>query len=193
MMVKLRWFWTRLDANYWFYPALFVVAALTLAVVALSLDHRGYGAAIEAAGPPFAATPGSAHTMLQIIAGSMLSAAATVFSITIAAVAYASGTYGPRLLANFLEDKGNQFSLATLLGTFVYALTVLNSVRLGSDGRRCLCLRTAIVAAGGLFAHRAVGRGDSSICSTTFPRASASTCARRDWPAPAARYQRALS
>ncbi len=133
MTSRLRWFWTRLDANYWFYPALFVFAALTLAVVTLSLDHRGYGDFIERAGPPFAATPASAQTMLQIIAGAMLGAAATVFSITIAAVAYASGTYGPRLLANFLEDKGNQLSLATLLGTFVYALTVLNSVRIGSD------------------------------------------------------------
>lgn len=132
-MTSLRWFWARLDANYWFYPALFVFVALALAIFTLSLDHRGYGDFIEQAGPPFAATPASAQTMLQIIAGAMLGAAATVFSITIAAVAYASGTYGPRLLANFLEDKGNQLSLATLLGTFVFALTVLNSVRIGSD------------------------------------------------------------
>lgn len=129
MSMKLRWAWARLDANYWFYPALFVLCGLALAVVALTLDQNGYGQFVEQAGAPLAATPQSANTMLQVIAAAMLGAAATVFSITIAAVAYASGTYGPRLLSNFLEDKGNQLSLATLLGTFVYALTVLNSVR----------------------------------------------------------------
>ncbi|HTN14767.1 MAG TPA: DUF2254 domain-containing protein [Sphingomonadaceae bacterium] len=134
MTARLRWFWARLDANYWFYPALFVVGAVLLAAVTLWLDHYGYGAFVERIGPPLAPTPNSAHTMLQIIASAMLGAAATVFSITIAAVAYASGTYGPRLLANFLEDKGNQLSLATLIGTFVYALCVLNSVRMDDDG-----------------------------------------------------------
>jgi uncharacterized membrane protein len=67
--------------------------------------------------------------MLTVIAGSMIGVASTVFSITIAAVAYASGNYAPRLLTNFMEDKGNQFSLATFIATFVYALTVLRTVR----------------------------------------------------------------
>ena len=52
-----------------------------------------------------------------------------MFSITIVAVSYASSTYGPRLLTNFMEDKGNQLSLATFIGTFVYAITVLRAVR----------------------------------------------------------------
>ncbi|WP_156502006.1 DUF2254 family protein, partial [Erythrobacter sp. HI0063] len=59
----------------------------------------------------------------------MIGVASTVFSITIASVAYASGNYGPRLLTNFMEDRGNQFSLATFIGTFVYAITVLRAVR----------------------------------------------------------------
>lgn len=67
--------------------------------------------------------------MLTVMAGSMIGTAATVFSITIAAVAYASGNYGPRLLTNFMEDRGNQLSLATFIGSFVYALIVLRTVR----------------------------------------------------------------
>jgi uncharacterized membrane protein len=78
------------------------------------------------------ARPDGASNMLTVIAGSMIGVASTVFSITIAAVAYASGTYGPRLLTNFMEDRGNQLSLATFIGTFVYAITVLRSVR-GED------------------------------------------------------------
>lgn len=73
--------------------------------------------------------------MLSVLAGSVIGVASTVFSITIAAVAYASGTFGPRLLNNFMEDKGNQVSLATFVGTFVYAISVLQSVRTeGEDG-----------------------------------------------------------
>ncbi len=75
------------------------------------------------------ARPKGAADMLTVMAGSMIGVAATVFSITIAAVAYASGNYGPRLLTNFMEDRGNQFSLATFIGSFVYALVVLRSVR----------------------------------------------------------------
>jgi len=129
MFGNIRWLWVRLDANYWFYPALFVVGALLLAGTMVWLDNAGFGRVVEAYGPPLSATPGSAHAMLQIIAAGMFGAAATIFSITIAAVAYASGTYGPRLLANYLEDKGNQLSLAMLIGTFVYALVVMASIR----------------------------------------------------------------
>ena len=129
MRAQLRWFWSRLDANYWFYPALFVLLGLFLALIGTWLDQRGYGQDLAKDLPPLAATPDSAQTMLSVIASGMIGVAATVFSITIAAVAYASGNYGPRLLTNFLEDKGNQLSLATLIGTFVYSLTVLSSVR----------------------------------------------------------------
>ena len=59
----------------------------------------------------------------------LISVAGTVFAITIAAVVYASGSYGPRLLANFMEDRGNQLSLATFIATFVYAVLVLRVVR----------------------------------------------------------------
>ena len=55
--------------------------------------------------------------------------ASTVFSITIAAVAYASGNYGPRLLSNFMNDRGNQLSLAVFIATFVYAVMVLRVIR----------------------------------------------------------------
>ena len=129
MRARLRWIWSRLDANYWFYPAMFVVLAAALGITGTALDRAGWGEQLAENFHFLAATPQSAQTMLSIIASSMIGVAATVFSITIAAVAFASGTYGPRLMTNFLEDRGNQLSLATLIGTFVYALTVLASVR----------------------------------------------------------------
>jgi uncharacterized membrane protein len=128
-MTELRWVWSRLNANYWFYPALFAIVAGALAVLTVYLDRSGFAQGLNKAGWIMPARPGGASDMLTVIAGSMIGVASTVFSITIAAVAYASGNYGPRLLTNFMEDRGNQLSLATFIGTFVYAVIVLRSVR----------------------------------------------------------------
>lgn len=129
MTADLRWLLARLGANYWFYPALFSIAAAALAFFLVYLDRIGAAEFLSQVETIVPARPNGAANMLTVMAGSMIGVASTVFSITIAAVAYASGTYGPRLLTNFLEDRGNQLSLATFIGTFVYALTVLRTVR----------------------------------------------------------------
>lgn len=74
-----------------------------------------------------------ARTLLGAIASSTIGVAGTLFSITIAALTLASSQMGPRLLRNFMRDRGNQFTLGVFLGTFAYALVVLRSVRGGED------------------------------------------------------------
>lgn len=129
MLTRLRATWQNINASYWFYPALFVAAAFLLANLTIWIDLSRPQAWVEDGMFLRPAKPESASTMLNVIAISMMGVASTVFSITIAAVVYASGNYGPRLLNNFMEDRGNQLSLATFIGTFVYALTVLRAVR----------------------------------------------------------------
>ena len=128
-MAEIRFFWSRLNANYWFYPALFCVGAAILAFAMVALDRAGFAEFLNDVTWIVPARPQGAADMLTVMAGSMIGVASTVFSITIAAVAYASGNYGPRLLTNFMEDRGNQLSLATFIGSFVYALIVLRAVR----------------------------------------------------------------
>ena len=133
MIARLRKMWSDINASYWFFPGLFAIAALLLAMLTVDLDRRGLTGWISHLNwlPP--ARPQGASNMLTVIASSMIGVASTVFSITIAAVAYASGHYGPRLLTNFMEDRGNQLSLATFIGTFVFAITVLLSVRMADE------------------------------------------------------------
>ena len=137
MTADIRFFWARLNANYWFYPALFALTALVLGFVCLWVDRSGNAEWLNDFAWDYVwldpARPEGASTMLQVIAGSMIAVASTVFSITIVAVSYASANYGPRLLINFMEDKGNQLSLATFIGTFVFALTVLRTVRAADE------------------------------------------------------------
>jgi uncharacterized membrane protein len=129
MTAEIRFFWARLNANYWFYPALFAILAALLALTTVWLDRSGFTDGLYDVEWLVPVRPKGAADILTVMAASMIGIASTVFSITIVAVSYASGTYGPRLLTNFLEDRGNQISLATFIGSFVYALVVLRSVR----------------------------------------------------------------
>ncbi len=129
MLAEFRWFWARLNANYWFYPALFSILAAILALVMIWLDRSGLAAFLNDVNWIVPARPNGAANMLTVMAGAMIGVASTVFSITLVAVTYASGNYGPRLLTNFMEDRGNQLSLATFIGSFVYAMVVLRAVR----------------------------------------------------------------
>ncbi|RGP39872.1 uncharacterized protein BPTFM16_00147 [Altererythrobacter insulae] len=129
MTAEIRFFWARINANYWFYPAIFSILAALLAFLMIYLDRSGFAEWLNDVDWIVPARPKGASDMLTVMAGSMIGVASTVFSITLVAVTYASGNYGPRLLTNFLEDRGNQLSLATFIGSFVYALIVLRSVR----------------------------------------------------------------
>ncbi|NNC71865.1 MAG: DUF2254 domain-containing protein [Sphingomonadaceae bacterium] len=134
MIARLRSLWLSVNASYWFYPALFSVNAFFLSFITIWLDRNGAAEWLGQFSWIQPSRPEGARTVLTVIAGSMIGVASTVFSITIAAVAYASGNYGPRLLTNFMEDKGNQLSLGVFIATFVYAVMVLRVVR-GEDER----------------------------------------------------------
>ncbi|QJB68868.1 DUF2254 domain-containing protein [Parasphingorhabdus halotolerans] len=129
MIARIRSALLSINASYWFYPALFSTIAFFLSFVTIYLDRNGAADWFSTYDWLHVSRPAGARTTLTVIAGSMIGVASTVFSITIAAVAYASGNYGPRLLTNFMEDKGNQLSLATFIATFVYALMVIRTVR----------------------------------------------------------------
>ena len=129
MIARLRALWQRTRASYWFYPALFTTSAALLAILTVWLDRHGAAQWLTSHDWVDEARPEGARNVLNVISGSMIGVASTVFSITIAAVVYASGSYGPRLLSNFMEDRGNQLSLATFIATFVYSVLVLRVVR----------------------------------------------------------------
>jgi uncharacterized membrane protein len=80
----------------------------------------------------YAGGPDGARALLSAIASSMMTVAATAFSITIVALQLAASNFGPRLLRNFMQDKGNQIVLGTFIATFLYCLLVLRMIH-GED------------------------------------------------------------
>ena len=134
MRALLRKTLTDLRSSYWFLPAVLTILAALLSVATWWLDTRLSTDWMSATSYFSPAKPEGARTILSTVAGSMISVAGTVFAITFAAVVYASGSYGPRLLTNFMTDRGNQLSLGVFIATFVYALLTLREIRLPEEG-----------------------------------------------------------
>jgi uncharacterized membrane protein len=126
------WFLTltdRLRESYWFVPTIMALLAILLAAGMIAIDSYQGSAWMDGLPWLYAARPSGARSLLSSIGGSMIGVAGTTFSITIAAVVYASGQYGPRLLSNFMSDRGNQVTLGTFIATFLYSLVVLPTIR----------------------------------------------------------------
>ncbi len=129
---KLSKVWDALGSSYWFVPTLMAGGAIALAFGIVTLDQSGKAGPIEKLGWIYAGGPDGARTVLSTIAGSMITVAGTAFSIVIVALQLASSQFGPRLLRNFMQDRGNQVVLGTFIATFIYCLLVLRTVR-GDD------------------------------------------------------------
>lgn len=108
------------------------VIAIALAFGMLSLDRAGKSGPLESLGWIYTGGPDGARSLLSAVAGSMITVAGTAFSITIVALTLASSQFGPRLMRNFMQDTGNQVVIGTFIGTFIYCLLVLRTVR-GDD------------------------------------------------------------
>ncbi len=133
MRSSLRAIWLSVKASYWFIPSLLTLAAFLLALTTIHLDRLRGSEWLTTFSWFDGSRPEGARAQLTVISSAMIAISSTVFAITIAAVAYASGNYGPRLLTNFMNDRGNQFSLGVFIATFVYNLTVLRVVRNPQD------------------------------------------------------------
>ena len=118
-----------LRTSYWFLPSLMAFAAVLLASAMIWIDTNVGSDWMDGLPWLYAARPNGARQVLSAIGGSMITVAGTVFSVTIASVVFASGQYGPRLLSNFMSDRGNQVTLGTFIATFVYCLLVLRTIR----------------------------------------------------------------
>ncbi len=123
-----------LRSSYWFLTSVLALAGLVAGVLLVLIDVKLGNDWLGTFGWFYGSQPDGARTLLSTVAGSTITVAGVVFSVTLVAVTYASGQYGPRLLSNFTRDQGNQVSLGIFIGTFLYCLVVLRTVRDGKEG-----------------------------------------------------------
>jgi len=126
-------FVTDLRSSFWFIPALMVAVAAALAVLAVELDAMVGNEALAHYPRLFGARAEGARQLLATIAGSTITVAGVVFSITIVALSLAASQYSPRVLRGFMRDRANQLVLGVFVGVYVYCLIVLRTIRGGEE------------------------------------------------------------
>jgi uncharacterized membrane protein len=134
MKTKLLSLWESMHTSFWFLPAAIGVTAVGLAYGMVRLDRSVSLAPRQVGDLFFPGGPQGAREVLSAIAGSIITVAGVTISVTIAALTMASSQFGPRLLRTFMADKGNQTVLGTFVGTFIYCLLVLRTVRDNNSG-----------------------------------------------------------
>ncbi|MBE0596944.1 MAG: DUF2254 domain-containing protein [Desulfuromonadales bacterium] len=133
MRTRLKNFWEKLRTSYWFVPSLMMAGALLLALGINALDEVWTPDWLWESDWAHKNEPEGARELLSTAAGGMITVTGVVFSITIVALSLASQQFGPRLLYNFMRDRGNQFAFGTFLATYLYCLLILRTIRQGSD------------------------------------------------------------
>ena len=137
MLNRLRAFAESTRSSLWFWPISMTTLGILLAQAMILLDQSAWierqhllATASDALGVVwlFGLGTAGARTLLATIAGSMITIAATVFSITIVALSLAAGQLGPRLLRTFMRDRGTQLSLGMFIATFAFCIVVLGVV-----------------------------------------------------------------
>ncbi len=118
----------------WPLPTAAILLAVGLGIGLTELDQAlGYGE--DPIRFVFTGGPSAARTLLSAIASSLISVTTLLFSLTIVTLQLASSQYSPRLLQTFVRDRVVQTCLGVLLGTFVYALVVLRTVRSADEAQ----------------------------------------------------------
>jgi uncharacterized membrane protein len=134
--LPLRWEWRReaLRTNLWLVPGLEVAGAIVLYAITHVLDRAAYDGRLTLPAWMVFGSADAARQILTALAAAVITVVGVVFSITIVALTLASTQFGPRMLRNFIRDRGTQLTLGTFVATFVYATLVLISIGPGSHG-----------------------------------------------------------
>ena len=128
--------WRRdvLRTNLWLVPAIEVVAAAALFAGTYTLDQAAYHGVFHYPGWVISGSADAARQILTAIAAAIITVVGVVFSIVIVALTLTSTQFGPRMLRNFIRDRGTQLTLGTFVATFVYSILALGSVGQGAHG-----------------------------------------------------------
>src|SRR5215469_4674769 len=128
--------WRRevLRTSLWFVPALEVGAAIVLFAATLAVDRAAYHGDFTVPGWVISGSADAARQILTTIAAAIITVVGVVFSVILLTLTLASTQFGPRMLRNFIRDRGTQLTLGTFVATFVYAVLVLGSIGVESHG-----------------------------------------------------------
>ena len=158
LSLPLRSEWRReaLRTNLWVVPTLEVVAAVVLFAVTHVLDKSAFHGSLTLPSWMNFGSADAARQILTTLGAAVITVVGVVFSITIVTLTLASTQFGPRMLRNFIRDRGTQITLGTFVATFVYATLVLLSIGPGGRGRTFIPYLSVTCAVGLVMVSMAV-------------------------------------
>ncbi len=125
-------FFQNIRYSMWLLPVLIMALAIGLAVAAINIDVQ----MAEGRHLPwpwlFNVSAGGARSMLEAVAGAMITVAALTFSITVLVLSMGASQYTPRVIRTFMGNRATQTVLGVFVGIFVYCLVVMRSIH-GAD------------------------------------------------------------
>jgi uncharacterized membrane protein len=122
--------WRRemLRTNFWLVPSLEVVAAIALFWATLEVDRAVYHGILSLPAWVESGSADTARGILLAVAAAIMTVIGINFSVTIVTLTLASTQFGPRMLRNFIRDRGTQLTLGTFVATAVYCVLVLIAI-----------------------------------------------------------------
>lgn len=111
--------------SFWFVPLLMVLLSTLLAVVLSFIDKVYPLNGLSWFEFAYQVDPETIKSLLNTIAGSMITVTSIAFSITIVTLTLASSQFGPRLIRNFMADTGTKIVLGTFISNFSYCIVLV--------------------------------------------------------------------
>ncbi|MEO3785463.1 DUF2254 domain-containing protein [Actinocorallia sp. B10E7] len=142
----------------WLWPVLSSMAGFAAAVVSVRMHERGLTPPVWAR---WHGDSASARTLLQAVAGSVITVTGLTFSLTVVALQLASQQFSPRLLREFTRDPVIKAVLSALVSTFVFTTVTLRYIQDGEPAPNLamfvasLLSMVALVAVLGFLTHLA--------------------------------------
>jgi uncharacterized membrane protein len=141
LLARRRVLWDYLAGALWVLPTVSVIAFLLagalLSRVSVDTDSPLWPLA-------FQGTAEDARGILVVVSATMITVTGLVFALTIVALQIASGQYSPRLLRNFMRDRGTQVVLSVFVGAFAYSTAGLHTVGIQRAGGEAFVPRLAV-------------------------------------------------
>ena len=141
LLARRRVLWDYLGGALWVLPTLsvlvFLLAGALLSRVSVDPDSPLWPLAFQGTGE-------DARGILVVVSATMITVTGLVFALTIVALQIASGQYSPRLLRNFMRDRGTQVVLSVFVGAFAYSTAGLHTVGIQGAGGEAFVPRLAV-------------------------------------------------
>ncbi len=131
---KLKGVYQTLYSSIAFYPAIISILFAASAVILLSFNSSSLLSWLEENTPKLVINDtDSARTLLSVIIGGIISLTVFSFSMVMLTLNQASSNFSPRILPGLVSEKKNQIVLGCYLGTAIFSIIVLLSVRSGES------------------------------------------------------------